>query len=830
MRSFASSVARSVLDGSLVITLDPMEAVTLLSSSDTCSPNYRRRRPRPRTCYYWLAPEEKDMQPDVLIDKLKTRLVFRVAVGYGVVTFALLQVAEPIMHALHLPDAVLTWLVLALAAGFPTALTIAGVADYRKRLGPLPQRTRSLQRPALGFGRARTQLLTVGVTGALVAALAVMLFLRREARVHAARQLLPQIADLVERGRYADGFRLAEQAEQVIPEDPQLLKLWPELSREIRIETTPPGADVFIEEYNASDQNWRHLGRSPIQRIRLPLAFFRFKLIKDGFAPVEAASSGLGKFALAWSGAPVRISSGTIHRVLDEASAIPAGMVRVQGGTIELELPGLEGTPPVELPDYFIDRTEVTNAQFKRFVEAGGYGKEEFWKEPFLEDRRAIPFREAMVRFRDRTGRSGPATWELGEYPEGQKEMPVTGVSWYEAAAFANFVGKSLPNVFQWSQAAGTWATSYISPASNFSGTALSRVGSFRGLGPYGTYDMAGNAKEWCWNATGNKRLILGGAFNEPTYMFNDPDAQSPFDRKPTHGFRLAQSIHQEQVPKAATDPLSERMRDFAREKPVSDEVFEAFRSLYRYDKASLDARVEAVDDSSERWRKEKVSYAAAYGNERVSAYIFTPRRGAPPYQTLVIFPGSGGIDLRSSEVLPSLRMVTFVVKSGRAVIYPVYKSTFERGDDLHSDIETPTAFYRDHVVQWSKDLGRTLDYLESRKDLDSQKVALYGLSWGAKLGPLLAAVETRIKVGILVGGGLPLQRALPEADPFNFASRARQPMLMVNGRYDYFFPFDSTQLPLFSLLGASAKDKRHVVFEAGHVPPNELFSKEILD
>jgi len=94
----------------------------------------------------------------------------------------------------------------------------------------------------------------------------------------------------------------------------------------------------------------------------------------------------------------------------------------------------------------------------------------------------------------------------------------------------------------------------------------------------------------------------------------------------------------------------------------------------------------------------------------------------------------------------------------------------------------------------------------------------------------LLLAVEDRIKTGILVGGGLWLGRSLPEADPFNFAPYARQPMLMVNGRYDYIFPIDSTQLPLFRALGSPSNDKRHAVFDTGHAPPNDPMMKEILD
>ena len=163
-------------------------------------------------------------------------------------------------------------------------------------------------------------------------------------------------------------------------------------------------------------------------------------------------------------------------------------------------------------------------------------------------------------------------------------------------------------------------------------------------------------------------------------------------------------------------------------------------------------------------------------------------------------------------------------------VLPQVVKSTFERGDALTTDHPAPTAFYRDHVLQWSRDLGRSLDWVETRSDLDASHIAFYGLSWGAELGPLLAAVEDRIKTGVLVGGGLGLQQCPPEADPFNFAPHLKRPVLMVNGRHDFFFPYDTTQAPLFKLLGATADQKRHVVFETGHVPPANLMAREVLD
>jgi dienelactone hydrolase len=180
------------------------------------------------------------------------------------------------------------------------------------------------------------------------------------------------------------------------------------------------------------------------------------------------------------------------------------------------------------------------------------------------------------------------------------------------------------------------------------------------------------------------------------------------------------------------------------------------------------------------------------------------------------------------------MRLVRPVVSSGRALVYPVYKSTYERSDALTSPAASPTAFYRDHMLQWSRDLGRTIDYIETRPDLDARRIALYGASWGAKLVPLLAAVEDRVRVGIMVGGGLgPRERRgdiMPEANPINFAPYLRQPMLMVNGRYDFLFPLESSQRSLFDLLGSPAQDKRHVVFDTGHTPPNDLLTKEVLD
>jgi dienelactone hydrolase len=158
--------------------------------------------------------------------------------------------------------------------------------------------------------------------------------------------------------------------------------------------------------------------------------------------------------------------------------------------------------------------------------------------------------------------------------------------------------------------------------------------------------------------------------------------------------------------------------------------------------------------------------------------------------------------------------------------LLPIYKGTYER---RVQNIEGPN-IWRDLSIQIAKDFFTSIDYLETRKDIDHDRLGYYGLSWGASAGPTLLALEKRMKVAVLVGGGLDSERESPEIDPFNFASRVTVPVLMINGRYDFGRPLNTVQVPLFRLLGTSPRDKRHALFDSGHVPPRNDIIKETLD
>jgi eukaryotic-like serine/threonine-protein kinase len=637
----------------------------------------------------------------------------------------------------------------------------------------------------------------------------------RERWVHGTA--IPLIRDLAEAELTDSAFVIARRAASILPGDPALEALWPLIAYTHVFHSEPAGAQVYRAPFGDTAR-WELVGTTPTDSVRVPREVGRYRFVLPGHRPAELLAGGYLFGDAAVTGAPLP----HLVRLLPEGSA-DADMVFVGGPALAV------GGERHRLGGFLMDRHEVTNRQFQEFVAAGGYRRRELWTEPFVLDGREIPWEQAMARFVDRTGRAGPATWEAGGPPPGTLDHPVGGVSWYEAVAYARFVGKDIPTLHHWTAAAVYSAAAWIVPGSNFESDGPRPGSSAGGMSPWGVHDIAGNVSEWCWNEGGDgTRHILGGAWNDPGYRFTDNYRLPSMDRSRTNGIRLVRHPDGDTLLAAAREPVVRASRNYADVRPVDDVVFESYRILYDYDPLPLDARVEARDTSAGEWVRETVSFAAGYGRERVRAQLFLPKHAAPPYQVVVLFPGSNGLFEPSSEAT-DLSYLSFLIRDGRALMLPVYKGMFERADTVLTYSTSPTIAYRDAVLAWGKDLRRAVDYVAARPDLDSSRVAYMGVSLGGRMGGVLLAVEPRFRAAVLVVAGLSSLQIRPEADPVNFLPRVRTPTLMLNGRYDDVFRLEESQRPFFRLLGTPAEHKRHMLYDDGHWIPREPFLRETL-
>ncbi|MCO5167581.1 MAG: formylglycine-generating enzyme family protein [Planctomycetes bacterium] len=197
----------------------------------------------------------------------------------------------------------------------------------------------------------------------------------------------------------------------------------------------------------------------------------------------------------------------------------------------------------------YVDRTEVTNAAFARFVAANGYEDPQWWTPE------ALPLVE---RFRDKTSKPAPEPWRDGRPPEGQGEHPVAGVCVHEARAFAAWSGKRLPTLEDWRAAAVggdgralyPWGDEWRPGLAHVRDgearpTGARPVGSFpAGAGPGGALDVIGNVRELVLE--GADVVAVGGSFK---LRPSDATAQSklkvyPLTIRPDDvGFRCARDL-----------------------------------------------------------------------------------------------------------------------------------------------------------------------------------------------------------------------------------------------------------------------------------------------
>lgn len=676
---------------------------------------------------------------------------------------------------------------------------------------PAPTLATAVGRSAPGAPRRRPMALVAGIAAVAVLGWGGWTLIRGlldRQWVHSTG--IPEMVRLTTAAENDSAFAVALRILAISPNDTTLLKYLPRISRKVAFTSEPAGATIWRAAFPDTN-DWRLIGTTPTDSVLVPRRTGLYRIEKPGFRTD-------------W-----RIGVGPDSTLLDPADG-DTSFVRLAGGEFRAFLVGSDNAAPLELKRYAMSRYEVTNREYKQFVDAGGYRDTTWWTEPVTDAGRPITRAQALARFVDRTGRAGPSTWEGGDYPSGHAAYPVGGVSWYEAMAYAKWVKASLPTVYHWANAATINHSRFFVSSSNLNAKGPLPVGRLRGVTFGGLSDMAGNVREWVVNeAGGTQRYILGGGWSDQPYGFVDAYAQPPLDRQAINGIRLARYDETDPQLAASRAPIARAFTDFGKVTPVPDVVFASFRRAFDYDPLPLDAKVEVRDTTPEHWIQERVSFTAAYGGERMSAWVYRPKVGRGPFQTVVNYPGSGVISERSSATAREDRFAEFLVRSGRIWVMPILKSTYERGDSLTSDIPTPTIAWREHVVMWAKDVRRTLDYLATRPDVDSTRFAYFGTSWGGYMGGIVPAVEPRFRASVLNVAGLTMERARDEVDAVHFLPRVRIPTLMLNGKYDFFFPLTTSQVHFYRFLGSPAGAKKHLVYDGGHdVPRTELIRESL--
>jgi cephalosporin-C deacetylase-like acetyl esterase len=682
----------------------------------------------------------------------------------------------------------------------------------------LLEELRRLRRPKSAaqspFARPAVLVPAVLVVLALIA-FAGWTMVSRSRRAVLVAEALPRIEALARTENHLDAFNLLREVERVghaaaIPDH-----IWTAASARVTITSTPAGARVTVRALGGEGEPIE-LGVTPLNSIPVPRGVQHWRAEQDGHVSADLVTAAAGP---------------QLNFVLPPVGVADAGMVTIPAASVRLfSMGGVKPQLTTALGAYLIDRHEVSNEEYARFVTAGGYERAEFWKHEFRDGDRVIPFREAMARFVDLTGRPGPATWRVGSFPDGQKDMPVTGVSWYEAAAYAAFAGKELPTVYHWYYA-DTGGDIQLLPGlllarANLEGTAPRPVNASGSVSAFGAIDMAGNVREWSANASaGTTRIALGGAWSDPTYTYLIPEVLSPFDRSPGNGLRCMKRTGPDPQHEMAMRALPAKPRiDRTRQQPVGDAEYRVFTRFFERQRVPLDPRIELTDDSAPHWIKQKVSFAAGYGGERLTAWLYLPKSAGPPYQVIIQMGGAATFYRRSSTTEQEIfgwHYADPLIRGGRAVMVPLWKGSYERSDGFHP-FESEWPVFREHVIKWVTELRQSVDYLQTRDDIEPSKIGYQGISFGTVFAPIFMAMEPRVHIGIFLIGGLLSSEIhttpMPaEVDSLNYAPRVSAPVLMLAGRYDAVFPYETSQVPLFQLLGTPSEDKRHDTFPGGH-------------
>lgn len=752
--------------------------------------------------------------------ELKRRKVIRVLVAYIVAAWLVLQVADVLSSMLSLPDWAPKLVLFLLAIGFVPALMLAWAFEVT----PDGIKRDSTTAPADRTGRSNR------FHGGIIASGLIFIvgiglgayWLSGVDERWAKNIALPLIEQSLADNDVEQAYAVSLEMRDRLPDTDLLDPYWNRFTWRVSIPSDPPGATVYHRAYDDPAAPWVRLGETPMQEARIPYRYSLLRFELDGYEDlIRTFGSGYaGTHTVSpftdWDSLKYFVPPYDV--VLETSAEALSAFTRVPGG-----YRGIDGDV-VQLADFRIGRHEVTNREFREFVNAGGYRRRDLWEHEFRRDGRVVSWEDAMADFVDSTGRPGPSTWVGGTFPAGEDDYPVGGISWYEAAAYARFAGFELPTLHHWRRAHAAAGLTWQVTASNVEKNGPSPVGQFNGTGWTGTEDMLGNVREWCLNALGDQRVIVGSSWSDVSYAVIDtirlPSALPPFDRSPQNGMRLAATNDSQQV-REATRKAIEAREPITAPVVASDEAFDVMLRNFDYSDDPLNAVIEesfVVDGMT----VQHISLDSGDG-QRSELLLFLPDHEKSRYPVVVFWPGA---DVRWLKSFDQYNLhPRFLLASGRAVAMPIFESIFHRGTGSPGPLSNTMAG-RDMQIRQVRELRRIIDYLETRPDMATDSLAYYGLSWGAWIGPLALVADPRLKVAILNQAGL-LPGLIYDVNPAHYLPRVRQPVLQFNGLYDPLFSFQDSAKPFFDLVGSQSK--KHITEPTGHFSTHTTVIRETL-
>ncbi|MEZ5561291.1 MAG: dienelactone hydrolase family protein [Pseudomonadales bacterium] len=302
--------------------------------------------------------------------------------------------------------------------------------------------------------------------------------------------------------------------------------------------------------------------------------------------------------------------------------------------------------------------------------------------------------------------------------------------------------------------------------------------------------------------------------------------------RAPQNGVRLMHTLGEPLDSELLAPVILYRDTALSRREPVSDEAFEAIRFQFTHaPRRELAASTRTVA-GNDTWVAEEVVLSAP-GMEPLTLFVVEPAGASHRLQPVIYMPHGGArLKAPNDTLLNHVPFLDFVVRSGRALIMPVWTGTLQRAEAPSNDSQTNADRQRRGALAWYEEAATTIDYLQTRSDIAAERIGYLGNSFGAMFAPIILSQEHRFTAAALIAGGVwnvsPLH---PMIDQVNYAPRVTLPVLMINGRNDHLFLYEASQKRLFDLLGTPAADKRHVLFDTGHFEfPRYQVGREVTD